>query len=401
MGLFDTQKKETEPQAESAGRANAPLMVEPTLDRMETIALVQEECPDGELMGEWLLYKEHDLRVTVDFGSLQSNQDGTVWSVQLLFAAQHPFFDEDLVESVVGVGRTPDDAIRNGAHNICIGVLPSVRAALGCENDEWMEADVMGRKYRFRVPCDRLNQHAGGGELTDLWELVKDVLPQYLGTKRCYWIKLFAALVDGVPNCEARVNGTVFPDLTDILYEDAVKRRRDARYISDKVFVLLVQDEATYTPCSFTKQEVGEMAFRAMRLLQNIEDEESARKTQAMIVSLAPTHDLGLELLSFLPEAFACHVVQYRDNEDLMPVIDRGKPEFRLKKSQVRSYGYIEDAVFQYLHKVKPSEDEVKQILATSAKFHAISEGMENGVKLEDMRLSPLVYFVDRNYRVW
>ena len=399
MGQFDTFRKDSEKQGTSEAES---LLIEPKLDRKEIAALLHEECPGGELADVWVLFKEHNLRVTVDFGSMQSNPDKTVWSVQLLFIAQHPsYFDEDLVESVIGVGKTPDDAIRNGVQNIITGTLPSVLAAFGCESDEWIEADVMGRNYRFRVPCNRANQHAGEGEVTDLWEIVKETLPKYLGTKRCYWVKLYSACVDGVPNCEARINGTVYPDLTDVLYREAVKSRDKSRYVSDKVFVLLIQDDATYTPCGFTKQEVGEMAFRALRLLQNIEDEESARKVQDMIVSLAPTHDLGLELLSFLPEIFACQVVQYRDNDSLMPVIDRGKPEIELKKSQVRSYGYIEDAVFQYLHKVRPSEDEIKQVLATSAKFHAISEGIEKGAKLEDMRLSPLVYFVDRNYRVW
>ena len=402
MGLSDTKQNQPEMQnTQGAVPVDSPLLVEPTLDRREVVALLDAECPGGENAGEWLLFREHDLQVSVDFGSMQSNRDKSVWSVQLLFIAQHPFFDEDLVESVVGVGKTPDDAIRNGAHNICIGVLPFVTAAFGCDCDNWIESDVMGRKYRFRIPCTRGNLHAGGGEATDLWELVQEELPKYLGTKRCYWVKLFSACVNGIPNCEARVNGTVYPELTDVLYKDAAKHHDESGYSSDKVFVLLIQDEKTYTPCQFTKQEVGEMTFKALRLFQNIVDEESAQKMKELIVSLAPTYDLGLELLTFTPEAFANQVVQYRDSDKLMPVINRGKPEHVLTKAQVRSYGYIEDAVFQYLHKAKPSEEEIKQILAVSAKFHAISEGLENGAKLEDLRLSPLVYFVRDTYRVW
>ena len=398
MALSDTSKKtpEANDQLDSSG-----LVVEPTLDRREIIGLLDAECPGGVKTGEWLLYREHDLRVTVQFGSMQSNQDKSVWSVQLLLIAQHPFFDEDLVESVVGVGKTPDDAIRNGAHNICIGVLPFVIAAFGCDCDNWIETDVMGRRYRFRIPCTRGNLHAGGGESTDLWEVGRNDLPHYLGTKRCYWVKLFSACVNGIPNCEARINGTVYPDLTDTLMKNAVKHHAEAGYVSDKVFVLLIQDESTYTPCSFTKQDVGEMTIKAIRLLQNIKDEKSLQKMRAMIVSLAPTRDLGIELLSFLPETFANQVVQYRDSDRLLPVINHGKPEHILTKAQVRSYGYIEDAVFQYLHKAKPSEEEIKQILAVSAKFHALSEGLENGAKLEDLSFSPLVYFVDETYRVW
>ena len=379
----------------------AQLLVEPALDREEALSLLHESFPDGENTGEWLLFRQHDLQVSIEFGTMQSNKEQNVWSMQLLLIAKHPFFDEDLVESVVGVGKTPDDAIRNAVHNIATGIMPPLLIAFDCESDEKMETEIMGRTYRFKVPCTHTQQHAGGGTPTDLWELVEDELPHWLGTKRCYWINLFSASVNGVPSCEARINGTVYPDLTDLLYRDAVKYHRTEGYISDKEFILLIQDEETYTPCSFTKQEVGEMAFKALRLFQNIEDEASAEKMQQMIISLAPTHDLGLELLAFLPEAFACQVVQYRDNDSLMPVINRGKPEHVLKKSQVRSYGYIEDAVIQYLAKARPSEDEIKQVLAVSAKFHALSEGIEKGAKLKDLKLSPLVYFVNERYRVW
>ena len=116
---------------------------------------------------------------------------------------------------------------------------------------------------------------------------------------------------------------------------------------------------------------------------------------------LLSVRDLGIELVSFLPEIVAQQVVQFRDNDTLIPVVDRGKPEFELKKSQVRSFGYISDAVAQYLRKQRPTKDEIYQILALSAKFHALSEAIEKGAKLEDLRMSQLVYFVDSAYHIW
>ena len=377
------------------------LVVEPSIDRIDAVALLAAKYPGGELKNEWLLYKSHDLRVSLDFGVMQSNQSKTVWSVQILFIAQHPFFDEDLVEGIVGVGKDPDDAIRNGVDLACTGVLRPLFMAFECESTDQIEADIMGEKHLFHVPCTRVEQHAGYGSPTDLWEVVEDVLPEYLGTKRCYWVKLYAAVIDGVPNCEARINGEVFPDLTELLYEEAAKHHAEKGYMSDKVFVLLIQDEKTYKPCPFTKQEVGELVFRALRLYQNIHDEKTAAETQRMIASASPSRNLALEVLSFLPEEFAHQIVQFRDSDTVMPVIDRGKPDHRLKKSQVRSYGYISDAVTQFLAKQHPTDDEIKQILAISGKFHALSEAISKGAKLEDLHLSPLVYFVDQNYKVW
>lgn len=399
MGLFDTFKKKPQaPPSPERENASEPMMLEPTLDKCEVIAILCERC-GGKNAGEWLLFREHDLRITVEFGELQAAAG--MFNVQLLLIAKHPFFDEDLVEITTGLGKTPDDAIRAAAENLAAGVLPFVIGASDAAGKKRIEVSLMGEIHRFRIPDAYGTSHAGAAEPTDLWELVRDTIPQYLGTKRCYWISLTSACLNGIPQCEARVNGIVCNHLTDILMQNAVKHKDTAGYCEDKAFILLVQDEETYKPCPFTKQEVGELVFRAFRLYPGIRDEETAQKVQATILSCAPQRNLGIEVVSFLPEVVAQQVVGFRDNDTLMPVIDRGKPDTELKKSQVRSFGYIEDAVFQYLRKQHPSENEIKQILAISAKFHALSEAIRNGIRIEDLKLSQLVYFVDRDYRVW
>lgn len=382
--------------------ANLPgenAILEPTLDKPEIIAILDKECPGGKNAGEWLLFREHDLRVTVEFGEMTAANG--MYSVQLLFIAKHPFFDEDLVESVVGVGPTPDDAIRIGAKNMAQEALVSVIRSFDSVAEPLPPTHIMGKEYRFHVPKTRGMLHIGQTEPTDLWELIEDKLPQYLGTKRCYWVSMFSACVNGIPQCEVRINGDVVNDLTDILLTDAIKHKDVKGYTADKMFVLITQDEETYTPCPYTKQDAGEATFRAMRLFQHIRDEETVRKYHSEILNICPARNLGIELVSFLPEIVAQQVVQFRDNDTLIPVVDRGKPEFELKKTQVRSYGYISDAVAQYLRKQNPPKEEINQILALSAKFHALSEAIEKGAKLEDLRMSQLVYFVDGAYQVW
>lgn len=376
------------------------LLIQPTLDSKELLAMVAEKCAGGEMQGDSLWYPEYRLRLKLAFG--QMAKANHMYRVQLLFIVHHPWFDEELVESCAGVGKTPDEAMKRGTENFCSVVFTFLLAAFKCDCDNWLTADIMGRKCDFRIPCTRANMHMGDGEGVDLWELVKDEMPHYLGTKRCYWVKLFSSSLNGIPNCEARINGIVYPDLTEILEKDVIERNHAVSgFSSDKTFLLLIQKEETYQDCPFTKQEVGELTFRAIRLYQNIKSEYTVEKTNAMIRELAPNDSVAMEVISFLPEIFAQMVVQFRDNDTLIPVVNRGKPEIHLKKSQVRTYGYIEDAVEQYLRKQQPEEDEIKQILAMSSKFHAISQAIENGSKIENLRLSQLVYFVNENYVPW
>ena len=408
MGLFDTFKKKNNAPAETpvpdtpdpAAKADPrpDVTLEPTVDAAEILRILQERSEGGEIVGEHLVFRHHDLHIFTHFGDMRT--DGKSFNVQLLLVAQHPFFDEDLVESVSGVGETPDDAIRKAASNAA-AMLPFILSPFDHPGSEILTTTIMGQTYRFHAPEKVVTLHAGEGAPSDLWGLLKDSIPNYLGTKRVYWVRAFSAMVGDVPSCEVRINGSVCADLGDILLEDAVANRADRKFTVSKTLVLLIQDEETYVPCPFTKQEVGEAAFRAFRLFQNIRDEATSRKVQQQIVESVTPHSLGVELMCFLPEITAQQVVRFRDSDCVIPVINRGKPEHELRKTQVRSYGYIEDAVFQYLHKQNPSEDEVRQILAVSGKFHTLSEALENGLKLEDLRLSQLVYFVDENYKVW
>jgi len=60
------------------------------------------------------------------------------------------------------------------------------------------------------------------------------------------------------------------------------------------------------------------------------------------------------------------------------------------------------DAVEQYLRKHQPSREEVENLLRISGKFETMSRALrDENIKIEDLRLSQLVYFVSKNYHVW
>lgn len=406
MGLFKRKKKvkaAPAPARKSQHVNGDHMVIEPKLDRKELLALVRESFPDAVTEGEqeeWLVWHAHSLRLTIEFGEMSCIHN--IYNVQLLFIAQHPFFDEDMVESVAGMGKTPDDAMRMGTANFCFSVMPSLLAAFDCEGKEFIEADVMGEKHRFRVPCRIPALHGDIGKTppTELFALIRDRLPQYLGTKHCYWVKLFSSMVEKEPICEVRINGNVSVELTMVLTEEVIRRGQTGSYVSDKEFVLLIQEDATYAPCPFTKQQVGELTFRALELMKGITDPESAGKIRNAIRALAPSADLGVELTAFLPEITAQIVLQLPDTEGLVPTINN-KPAAELKRSQVRSYGYIEDAVMQYLRKQNPTEAELRSIIAPSSRVNAFSKAMQNGAKLEDLQMLSLLYAVDESYRVW
>ncbi len=374
--------------------------LQPEEQRKILLELVLEYCPGAVWEGDMLHYTGQALRVGLEFGQVSSRQNR--FSAQLLFILKHDWFDEDLVESCAGLGNSIEEAMKICTAEFCGSVLNSVLYALEHPGTETVSAEIIHQKYLFHVPERKIRLHKGKGEGADLWSIVRDKIPEYLGTKRVYWIKLYSADMGGNKQfCEARINGTLYPDLTDLLYQEIYSRKERQTNI-DKLFLVLIQDEKTYQPCPFTKQNVGDLAFLALNKMTEITDEVSRQKAYEEIHKFCPDYSIAVELIAFLPEIAAQLVVNFRDNDGLIPVFDYGKPEFELKKSQVRSYGYMADAAEQYLRKYNPSRDEVYNLLRSSGKFETIFRAMQDdAVKAQNLRLSQLVYFVSQDYHVW
>ncbi len=373
--------------------------LQPEEQRNILLAIVSTHCPGAVTEGNTLYYESQGLRVTLEFGKAYHRENH--FTAQLIFILNHDWFDENMVEACSSLGNTIEQALKMCAAEFSENVLKSVLDGLSHPGSATITAEIIHQKYLFHVPDKQLVLRRGKGKQINPWEIVKDKIPEYLGTKRVYWIKLFSADMGDKQICEATVNGMFCHDLTDLLYQE-VFSRKDHEISIHKLFMLLIQDESTYQPCPFTKQNVGDLAFLALDKMTDITDETSKQKAFQEIVNFSPDYSIAVELVAFLPEIMAQEIVNYRDSDSLIPVFDYGNPEFQLKKTQVRSYGYMTDAVQQYLKKYNPSREELFHILRISGKFETMSRAMQDSnIKIEDLRLSQLVYFVNQNYHVW
>ncbi|MBP0973062.1 MAG: hypothetical protein J5851_04060 [Oscillospiraceae bacterium] len=374
-----------------------PMLFESKLDETALLAMIGEASPEAEQQDDWLLWKQHTLRLKVAFGEVR--RIDSVFRVQLLFIARHPWFDEDLVISHPCFAPDPEQAIRSGVRDFIGATLPSLLGAFDGDTARELTADVAGHQHIFQVPKLRKTIHKGAAEPFDLFAAVEDMLPQYLGTKHCYWIELSYAVFGDKPDCDVRINGTAYPGISAALLKKALERKTEG-YVSDREFILLIQKPETIRQCPFTKQQVGELTAYTIRMLLPIKDKASFDRQTAAVREAAPTHSLGIEALAFIPEIIAHQVIRYMDSDVLIPAINkREQPE--LRKSQVRSYGYMEDAVFQFLAKARPEQSALQQLLSYSGKFRMLNDDIQSGTPITNLRIPALVYDVDEDYEIW
>lgn len=370
------------------------------IDPNEKIILdtVNSIVEGGQYRDDELVYSKHNLavRARVHDAEIINN----VHSLQLDFYVTNPYLDEPIVEVISGIGKTKEEAYKNGGANFAESVLIPIIQGLEGSKETIIKSEIMGKTRIFRKSNQNSTMMAGYGNtnMTDLWQLVREDIPLYLGTKKVYWIKLFAACSGNHPICEVRINNIVYPQLTQKLFKYVKSWSDMDKYHSEKQFIVLVQDDKTYEECSFTKEQVMDYTLKSIALFQQVDSAETRNQAVNTIKMLCRDDVLALEICTFLPEIYTQVIFNLKESDGLVAIM--GENKYSIRKSQLRVYGYIEDAVYRYIHYEKPSREQNLKVMCLSSKMSALNKLVQGGGKLEDAVFPAMAYYVNDNYVV-
>lgn len=337
-------------------------------------------------------YEKYSLSIKIDASGLEKH-NGTVMS-KTVYTVTHPLFDEPILEPGVGIGKNTDEALHNSAQSFICVVAASVFAALGCTDGFQVKSSATGREIVFRKSCISPVMRTGNADdKTILWETINDIIPEYLGSKNAYWIKLFAAVSNNEPIFEVRVNNTEYSDISRVLAERTGNVFVGEAYSSQKEFILLTREEPE--ECRFTAEQVKEYSAKAIDIFISSFDADSAVDN---IEKMCGDKVLAYELGSFLPEIYTKTILNIEEPDEVC--ICRGDKETAVKRSVIRDYGYIESAVKDYIYRIRPGEKENLQIMAGSARLNAVHKSLMQGAKLENIEFSKIYYNVPDYYEI-
>ncbi len=350
-------------------------------------------------VGDGVLYEDTGLHLSCVIQRMSGNNGR--YSAEMLFVLNHDIFDEPLCEYTAGLGDSEESAMRSGAEQFSAVVLLPVLSAMGCTGENLIETELDGEKFVFRRACTEMIFSMGveNPERKNLWELVENEIPSYLGTKNAYWIKLYASCIDGEPNCEVRINGAVFSELTEKLDEYVATWSNHKDFHSEKSFFLILKEDKN-TANEPDSEMVKELTVKAIEKLAAVTDEDADNKAMAELYLMCNRDEnLLWELQSFIPEIYTFAAFNIRNSDGLKMCRD-GKPDISLKKSQIRAYGYIEQGVYRFMQENNPSRETSLGIMCRSAVFNALNQAVQNGSKIEDLYFPAMIYNAPETYRV-
>ncbi|MBQ6213077.1 MAG: hypothetical protein IJJ57_09350, partial [Ruminococcus sp.] len=118
---------------------------------------------------------------------------------------------------------------------------------------------------------------------------------------------------------------------------------------------------------------------------------------------------LASEIRIFIPEIFAKLTLGYREGDSLFLIEGDGEDQSQIefKKTQLRSYFYLQQAILEYLS-TNPERENVTRIVTNSVAFREMKK-VTDQMKEQGKEIKPADLFVpgtsykiaDADYRVW
>lgn len=359
-----------------------------------TLEILTRLCPDGVVIDDAFVIEEKDIYVYLDVVSLEHNV------AQVIFQLHHAWLEYPIVESIAASSESEEEALGLACENFYDNIVAVFAMAVNhTTSSEVAEGFTQERHYFhvYRSKVNGLGKREGIME-GDFWDLLKDEIVKRLGNKKAYWVKVFTSKNKNRVLCEVRINGEEAVDLSECLLSYAQSWDCLGTYHTEKQCILLVQDDTSYEESEFTKEEIKEYTYKAIKLFEKCKDHESYKKIRSQLIKICKDDSLAYEIFSFVPEIYCKHAYKSVEFGDKLFMVQKEKGTRELYKSQLQSFQYIEEAVNKHLHENEVNRLVIEQVLHYSANARAISKAVSEGDALDELCIQGIGYYVKNDY---
>lgn len=321
--------------------------------------------------------------------------------VQLVFVLKHKMFQEELMETVAGVGSTFGEAVEEGVKNFVESALEGMIKALKNEGGKEVTANILDRPHRFKCYQSHVVQQGCkvSGESVDFWQLLGEDIVRRIGNKKVYFVKVYAAKTATTVNCECRVNGMVYANLTKKLNEVVGSWEIDGAIYSERQSFILIQDEGTYVPYPLTKKEVESYTLNTLLLYRACQSETEYRELLNKILEVCPNQSLAIELYSFIPEIFTEIIFSDVNYSDEILLI-KDEERYHMFRHQLTSYDWIYSVVDRTIRAGYFEKSQVDPIIRCSASLNSINDALSQGGQMKNLNMLGIAVPVSKDYEV-
>lgn len=305
--------------------------------------------------------------IDVKVGKVEEKEDTKL--LQVMFLITHDDFDEPLMDPVDAQGKTYEEAAKMAVDIFYAGIWHPIEQSIQKKNPVKVPVTYLNQHYEFEMFAQSIVRIGSGekGQPVMLVNFVANEMPKYLGSKKYYWLRIYLAKHKDKQIIEVRINGSVCVELSKFFEEYVNSWNAEDAFICEKQCAVFVQQGDDM--CPFTKQTVVEGAQFVLSKLETISTQDEYTNMIKELEEITEDKNLASEIRIFVPEIMAKFTLGYREGDSLFFIDDENNIEF--KKTQLRSYFYIQQAVIEYLS-ANPDQSKIENIVRGSVAFREL-----------------------------
>lgn len=344
--------------------------------------------------------------ITIDVKIGKKEERENIKSVQFMFLVSSDSFDEPIIDPIDAHGPSDQEVVNMAVEIFYGGLWHPIDQSLFKKNPVHVPVTFLGQHYDFDMYAHSIVrigvEHNNDPKM--LIAYIANEIPKYLGSKKYYWIRIFLAKQGDRQIVEARVNGSVCYELAKPLTEYVNTWEKTDSFRCEKQFAIFVnraEDE-----CPFKKEQVVEGAKFALERMVKISNPEEYQAFCKDLDEFTGNKDMATELRIFIPEIFAKLTLGYEEGDSLFlltgdPNSEEGGNRLEFRKTQLRSYFYIQQTILEYLG-TRPPQEDVQRIVFNSVAFRELRKAKEQGHEPKDLYVPGTAYRIGNpDYKVW
>lgn len=386
MALFKKKNQQAEPEEKNPAK------------EIKTKVL---ECLNEKLKGN--LYDDCVIMprgYTIDVQIGRSEEQNGVKLVHVIFIVKNDDFDEPLIDPVDAQGTTDDEAVKMAVEIFYGGVWHPIDQSLSKKNPIHISVNYLRQHYDFDMYAQSIVR-IGIKEKQPvmLMNYIKSEIPKYLGSKKYYWVRVYLSKYKDRKIVEVRVNGSVCAELSRF-YQAYVDAWNSAdTFMSEKQYAIFVQREDDQAPEVYKKEHIVDCARKCIEMMENCNSRDEYMELVKNLEEVAGDKNLASEIRIFIPEILAKLTLGYTEGDSLFLI--EGESQIEFKKTQLRSYFYLQQVLLEYLSK-KPEQERVMKIVTNSVAFRELKKAHEQGHEPKELFVPGTSYRVGNDdYKVW
>ncbi|MDE5584678.1 MAG: hypothetical protein K2J08_13395 [Ruminococcus sp.] len=337
---------------------------------------------------------------TIDVQIGRHEEKDGIQLIQVVFIIRNDEFDEPLIDPVDAQGTNVSEAVSMAVNIFYGGIWHPIDQSLSKKNPIHISVNYLKQHYDFDMYAQSVVRIGiKDKQPVMLMNYIKSEIPKYLGSKKYYWVRVYLTKYKDRKIVEVRVNGSVCVELARFYQAYVDAWNSEESFMSEKQYAIFVQREDDKSPEIYKKENVVDYAKQCIEMMENCNSREEYVELTKKLEEIVGDRCLASEIRIFIPEILAKLTLGYREGDSLFLI--EGESNIEFKKTQLRSYFYLQQVLLEYLSK-KPEQERIMKIVTNSVAFRELKKAHEQGHQPKDLYVPGTSYKIGNGeYKVW